>query len=75
MDYGKLDNKTGAKLDEMSIDERKSYCLHDAHIVAELVRINNGQILKIMDVIASHTGLTFEEVCHKGMTGNMEKNT
>ena len=48
MGYGKLDNKTGAKLEEMSIEERKSYCLHDAHMVAELVRINNGDILKIM---------------------------
>jgi hypothetical protein len=71
--YGKLDNKTGAKLDEMSIYERKSYCLHDAHIVSELVRINNGQILKMMDVIASHTGLSFEEVCHKGMSSMWRK--
>ena len=71
--YGKLENKTGAKLDEMSVEERKSYCLHDAHIVAELVRINNGQILKIMDIIASHTGLKFEEVCHKGMSSIWRK--
>ena len=71
--YGKLDSKTGAKIEEMSIDERKSYCLHDAHIVGELVRINNGDILKIMDVIASHTGLKFEEVCHKGMAGIWKK--
>ena len=71
--YGKLNNKTGAKLEEMSIDERKSYCSHDAHIVADLVRVNNGDILKIMQVIASHTGLKFEEVCHKGMTGIWKK--
>ena len=71
--YGKLENKTGAKLDEMSIDERKSYCLHDAHIVADLIRVNNGQILNIMHVIASHTGLKFEEVCHKGMTAIWKK--
>lgn len=66
--YGKLENKTGANLDDMSIDERKIYCLHDAHIVAELVRLNNGNILKMMDIIASHTGVSFEEVCHKGMS-------
>jgi len=66
---GKLDNKSGAKLDEMSVDDRKSYCLHDAHLVAELIRVNNSDALKIMQVIASHTGLRFEEVCHKGMTG------
>lgn len=66
---GKLENKTGARLEEMSIEERKFYCLHDAHLVAELVRINNGDVLKIMQIIAFHTGLKFEEVCHKGMTG------
>ena len=71
--YGKLDNKTGAKLDEMSIEQRKSYCLQDAHIVAELVRINNGEIIKIMHIIAFHTGLTFEEVCHKGMSSIWKK--
>ena len=65
--HGKLDNKTGAKLEEMSIEERKSYCIHDAHLVAELVRIKNGDIMKIMQIIAFHTGLKFEEVCHKGM--------
>jgi len=71
--YGKLENKTGAKLDEMTIDERKSYCLQDARIVADLVRINNGQVLKIMNIIASHTGLKFEEVCHKGMSSIWRK--
>jgi hypothetical protein len=71
--YGKLDNKTGAKLDKMSIDERKSYCLYDAHIVAQLARINNSQILKIMNIIASHTELKFEEVCHKGMSAIWRK--
>ncbi|CAN5860989.1 hypothetical protein BH23THE1_BH23THE1_28330 [soil metagenome] len=73
LDHGKLDNKTGAKLDEMSVDGRKSYCLNDAHLVAELARVENGNILKIMQVIASHTGLTFEEVCHKGMAGIWKK--
>jgi hypothetical protein len=71
--YGKLDNKTGAKLDEMSIDERKLYCIHDAHMVDELSRINNGKILKMMGIIASHTGLTLEDACHKGMTGIWRK--
>jgi len=53
----------------MSIEERKSYCKHDAHLVAGLVRVNSGDILKIMQVIANHTGLRLEEVYHKGMTG------
>jgi hypothetical protein len=30
----------------MSTDERKSYCLRDAHIVAELAEINDGRNLE-----------------------------
>jgi hypothetical protein len=71
--YGKLDNKSGARIKEMSVAERKAYCLHDAHIVADLIRVKNGDILKIMQVIASHTGLKLDEVCHKGMTSIWNK--
>jgi hypothetical protein len=63
------DSKSGANISNMSIEERKSYCKHDAHLVAGLVRVNSGDILKIMQVIANHTGLRLEEVYHKGMTG------
>ena len=34
-----------------------------------MLRVKNGEILKIMQVIANHTCLRLEEVCHKGMTG------
>lgn len=71
--YGKLNGSTGAKLEKMSIEERKIYCMHDAHLVAELVRIRNGDILRIMRIISSHTDMSFEEVCHKGMTGIWKK--
>jgi DNA polymerase elongation subunit (family B) len=71
--YGKLYEKTGEKLEEMSIKERKSYCEHDAHLVAELVRIRNGEILRIMQIIATHIGLSLEDVCHKGMSGIWKK--
>lgn len=67
--FGKLDEKSGNSIGKMSISERKEYCQHDAHLVAELVKVDNGNILKIMEVIANHTGLKLEEVCHKGMTG------
>jgi hypothetical protein len=69
LSYGKLDKKSGNSIGKMSISERKEYCQHDAHLVAELVKADNGNILKIMEVIANHTGLKLEEVCHKGMTG------
>jgi hypothetical protein len=71
--YGKLDNKSGSKIDEMSFSGRKSYCLHDAHLVAELIRINHGETLKMMDIISCHTKLKFEQICHKGMTGIWKK--
>lgn len=67
--YGKLGNKSGANIEKMSIEDRKKYCSHDAHLVAELVGVENGNILKIMQITADHTGLSLEEVCHKGMTG------
>ena len=67
--YGRLGNESGSAILRMPINQRKAYCLHDAHLVAELVRVNNGNLLKVMDVIACHTGLSLAEVCEKGMTG------
>ena len=67
--HGKLGNYSGSTVSKMSGNQRKDYCEHDAHLVAELVRINNGDILKIMKVIACHTNLKLGEVCEKGMTG------
>jgi hypothetical protein len=64
--YGKL--SSGKEVMNLSEADRKAYCLQDAHIVAELVRINDGDIMKIMQVIAHHSGLRLDEVCHKGMT-------
>jgi DNA polymerase family B len=66
---GKIDSRSGASINVMSIEERKRYCKNDAHLVAELLRIQNGDILKMMKVMAYHTKLRLEEVCHKGMSG------
>ena len=66
--YGKLDDKTGARIDEMTPSDRKSYCMNDTHLVSELIRIDDGKVLKMIDIISSHTNLKFEQVCHKGMT-------
>jgi hypothetical protein len=71
LDYGKL--ASGKDIMNLSATERKAYCLQDAHIVADLVRINNGDILKIMQIIADHTRLKLDEVCHKGMTAIWKK--
>ncbi len=69
--YGKL--LSGKDIGTLSVAERKAYCLQDAHIVADLVRINNGDIIKTMQVISKHIGLTLYEVCHKGMTAIWNK--
>jgi DNA polymerase, archaea type len=66
--YGKLDSKSGADILKISVSERKAYCLHDAHILADLIKIKNGDIMKTMLVMANHTGLKLEEVCQRGMT-------
>jgi hypothetical protein len=69
--YGKL--SSGKDIMNLSVAERKGYCLHDAHIVADLVRVDNGDIMKIMQVISRQTGLKLDEVCHKGMTAIWNK--
>jgi len=69
--YGKL--SSGKEVINLSVVERNAYCLQDAHIVADLVRVDNGDIMKIMQVISKHTGLTLDEVCHKGMTAIWNK--
>jgi hypothetical protein len=69
--YGKL--CSGKDVMNLSVAERKAYCLQDAHIVADLVRVDNGDIMKIMQVISKHIGLTLYEVCHKGMTAIWNK--
>jgi hypothetical protein len=66
--FGKLGDKSGSAILKMTVDQRKSYCMHDAHLVAELLRVNNGDVLKIMKVIANHADLKLEEICEKGMT-------
>ena len=67
--YGKLENKSGVDIFKMSVKDRKQYCMWDSHILADLIRIQNGNVMKIMQTIANHTGLNLEQVCHKGMTG------
>jgi DNA polymerase I len=67
--YGKLDCKSGADILKLSIPERKAYCMNDAHIIADLIKLKEGDIMKTMQVIANHTGLKLEDACHKGMTG------
>ena len=67
--HGKLEDKSGFDVNKMSVKERKRYCMSDAHIVADLVRIQNGDVMKIMQIITEHTGLKLEQVCHKRMTG------
>ena len=69
--YGKL--SSGKDIRTLSVAERKAYCLQDAHIVANLVRINDGDIMKMMQVISKHIGLKLYEVCHKGMTAIWNK--
>lgn len=41
--------------------------------MADLLKINNGDIMKIMQVISKHIGLTLDEVCDKGMTAIWNK--
>ena len=48
--YGKLEGRSGADISNLSIDKRKAYCMHDAHIIADLIKLKNGDIMKTMQV-------------------------
>ena len=43
--YDKL--SSGKNIMNLSVAERKAYCLQDAHIVADLVRVDNGVNLQL----------------------------
>jgi hypothetical protein len=57
--YGKL--ASGKDVMNLWVAERKAYCQQDAHIVADLLKIKNGDIFKIMQIIAHHSGLRNDE--------------
>ena len=61
---GKIANTTGENVYTKSIEEQKEYVQRDSELVMGLSKINNGDILSLMNVIGQLTGLSLEEVCH-----------
>jgi DNA polymerase, archaea type len=65
--YG-LGAVSGANAYTRSIEEQKHYVLQDAQLVMDLSKINNGQILSLMQAIAELTKLSLEQVCHNSIS-------
>jgi DNA adenine methylase Dam len=59
---------TGANVGSMPIDTQKSYVLQDAQLVMDLLKVNNGQVIALMQAIAELTGLSLERVCHTSIS-------
>jgi DNA polymerase I len=68
LEKGKHDGITGANVYTKSIEEQKKYVLKDAELVLELSKINNGQVLDLMNAISELTGLDFVQVCHTNIS-------
>lgn len=67
--HGKFgDRITGANVAGMPVDVQKSYVLQDAKLVAELLKVNGGQVLALMKSISELVGLGLEQTCHSGLS-------
>jgi DNA polymerase, archaea type len=58
---------TGANVGDMPIDIQKSYVLQDARLVAELLQVNDGQVITLMKAISELTGFDLEQTCHTSL--------
>jgi DNA polymerase elongation subunit (family B) len=59
---------SGANVDTLTVEEQKEYVLQDAQLVMELSKVNNGQIMSLMQAISELTRLSLEQVCHTSLS-------
>jgi DNA polymerase elongation subunit (family B) len=59
---------SGANVHTFTIEQQKQYVLQDAALVMDLSKVNNGQIMSLMQVISELTGLSLEQVCHSSLS-------
>jgi DNA polymerase, archaea type len=65
--YG-LGSVSGSNAHKLSVEEQKQYVLQDAQLVMDLSKINNGQIMSLMQAIAELTRLSLEQVCNSSIS-------
>jgi DNA polymerase I len=59
---------SGANVSAMSPSIQKSYVLQDAQLVMDLLKVNNAQVIALMQAISELTGLSLEQVCHSNIS-------
>src|SRR5215208_3495937 len=59
---------SGADAHLLTVDQQKEYVLQDAELVMDLSKVNNGQIMSLMQAIPELTGLNLEQVCHSNLS-------
>ena len=59
---------SGANVHTLTIEQHRQYVLQDAQLVMDLSKVNNGQIMSLMQAISELTGLSLEHVCHSNLS-------
>jgi DNA polymerase elongation subunit (family B) len=59
---------SGANAQTLTVDQQKQYVLQDAQLVMDLSKVNNGQVVSLMQAISELTGLTLDQVCHSNLS-------
>jgi len=59
---------SGANAHSLGVERQKEYVLQDAQLVMDLSKVNNGQIMGLMQAISELTGLSLEQVCHSNLS-------
>ena len=66
---GKYKGLSGVQFESLSDSDKHQYVLQDALLLRALISHNNYEILKVMNSLATLTGLFFRDVCNsKGVT-------
>jgi hypothetical protein len=65
---GKYKGYSGLDFDQLpTLEEKRKYALEDSQLVFDMLQHNDFEILRLMDAIATLTGLSFETVCRIGV--------
>ena len=59
---------SGAYAHNLTVEQQKQYVLQDAQLVMDLSKVNNGQIISLMQAISELIGLGLEQVCHSSLS-------
>jgi DNA polymerase, archaea type len=58
----------GANVRNLPVEVQKAYVLQDARLVAELLQIDDGQVIALMKAISELVGLDLEQTCHSSLS-------